>query len=72
MRFYGDTISSVGVLHRPSFFFFSLGMWDSLIPAKIRPSKTHSASTEEKRVGGVVGSWRAEAFWGACHHLHPM
>src|SRR6218665_794437 len=27
--FYGDTISSVGVIHRPSFFFLSSVIWGS-------------------------------------------
>ena len=36
-------------------------MWDSLVPAKIRSSSTHCASTEKPCVGGVVGSCRAEA-----------
>src|SRR6218665_3549298 len=43
--FYGDTISSVGVLHHPSFFFLSSGMWGLPLPAKTRSSTMHSAST---------------------------
>jgi len=57
----GAHVFGVDVLQRPS-FFLSSEMRGSLIPAKIRSSTTRSASTGGPRVGGVVDSWRAEAF----------